>query len=88
MKRVYKIEGGHPLRGTVHISGAKNATVALIPAAILAKEGTVTICDLPDISDVEALLILLNELNVKTELKGRDLSIDVSDLLAFSNIFA
>ena len=36
MEEVIKIEGKHELEGTVRISGSKNATVALIPAAILA----------------------------------------------------
>ena len=31
----YLIHGGHPLHGTIHISGAKNAAVAIIPAALL-----------------------------------------------------
>ena len=43
MEEVIKIEGKHALEGTVRISGSKNATVALIPAAILAN-GPVTIC--------------------------------------------
>ena len=34
MEQVIKIEGGHQLEGEVTISGAKNATVALIPAAV------------------------------------------------------
>ena len=42
MEEVIKIEGKHALEGTVRISGSKNATVALIPAAILAN-GPVTI---------------------------------------------
>ena len=36
MEEVIKIEGGHRLHGSVRISGSKNATVALIPAAVLA----------------------------------------------------
>lgn len=36
MEEVFKVEGGHQLNGEVRISGAKNATVALIPASILA----------------------------------------------------
>ena len=31
----YLIHGGRPLHGTIHISGAKNAAVAIIPAALL-----------------------------------------------------
>ena len=71
MKEVIKIEGGHPLRGEVTISGAKNATVALIPAAILAN-GPVTICGVPNISDVQSLSELLKELGVFVLVKGED----------------
>ena len=46
MHEVMKIEGGHLLEGEVRISGAKNATVALIPAAVLAN-GPVTIVGIP-----------------------------------------
>lgn len=63
MVEVLKIEGGHKLNGEVRISGAKNATVALIPASILAS-GPVTICGVPDIADVESLSVLLQELQV------------------------
>ncbi len=65
MRKVYKIEGKHKLNGSVRISGSKNATVALIPAAILSKEGPVTICDVPNISDVDCLTVLLKELNIE-----------------------
>ncbi|MBE6107511.1 MAG: UDP-N-acetylglucosamine 1-carboxyvinyltransferase [Erysipelotrichaceae bacterium] len=71
MKEVIKIEGGHPLKGEVTISGSKNATVALIPAAILAN-GPVTICGVPDISDVQSLSTLLKELGVFVMIKGKD----------------
>lgn len=63
MEDVIKIEGGHKLHGTVRISGSKNATVALIPAAILA-QGPVTICGVPNISDVQSLSVLLRDLGV------------------------
>lgn len=63
MEQVIKIEGGHKLNGTVRISGSKNATVALIPAAILAN-GPVTICGVPNISDVKSLSVLLTDLGV------------------------
>ncbi|TQF86255.1 UDP-N-acetylglucosamine 1-carboxyvinyltransferase, partial [Pseudomonas aeruginosa] len=61
------IEGGHPLEGTVQISGAKNSAVALIPAAILA-DSIVTIDDLPEISDVQLLAELLKEIGGEVEL--------------------
>ena len=63
MEEVIKIEGGHRLNGTVHISGSKNSTVALIPACVLASQ-PVTIYGVPNISDVRSLMVLLKELNV------------------------
>jgi len=74
MEEVIKIEGGHPLRGTVRISGSKNATVALIPAAILG-HGPVTICGVPNISDVRSLSVLLKDLGVEVIRKGDDILI-------------
>ena len=47
----YMIEGGRPLQGTVTISGAKNAAVAILPATLLVN-GTCRIENVPDISDV------------------------------------
>ncbi|TFG83412.1 MAG: UDP-N-acetylglucosamine 1-carboxyvinyltransferase, partial [Erysipelotrichales bacterium] len=64
MEEVIKIRGGKKLKGSVRISGSKNATVALIPAAILASSGPVAICGVPDISDVDSLAELLRFLNV------------------------
>jgi len=74
MEEVIKIEGGHSLSGTVRISGSKNATVALIPAAILA-HGPVTICGVPNISDVKSLSVLLQELGIEVLRKGEDILI-------------
>lgn len=71
MEEVIRIEGGRKLNGTVRVSGAKNATVALIPAAILAN-GPVTIVGVPNISDVKALTTILNELNVQVIEKAED----------------
>ncbi len=68
MEKVIKIEGGHPLHGTVTISGSKNATVALIPACVLANE-PITIYGVPNISDVRSLIVLLRELGVNVEEK-------------------
>lgn len=72
MEEVIKIEGGQRLKGTVRASGSKNATVAVIPAAILASKGPVTICGVPSISDVESLSVLLRELNVTVVQKADD----------------
>ena len=61
--KIMEIEGGRELSGTIRVSGAKNATVALIPAAILTDEEA-TICNIPEITDTDALCDILKELNV------------------------
>ena len=71
MEKVIKIEGGHDLNGTVRISGSKNATVALIPACVLGNE-PVTIYGVPNISDVQSLIVLLNELGVCVEKRDEE----------------
>lgn len=57
----YIIHGGHPLFGEIEISGAKNAAVAIIPAALLV-DGTCRIENIPQISDVTVVLEILQEL--------------------------
>ncbi len=79
MSEVIAIEGGHKLNGTVRISGAKNATVALIPAAVLS-DGPVEILGVPEISDVEALAILLKELKCDVEVDGEHIKIDPTNM--------
>ncbi len=57
----YIIKGGAPLFGEVEISGAKNAALALIAAAVMAEE-TVTIENLPDVRDINVLLEAVKEI--------------------------
>ena len=52
------IEGNKPLNGEITISGAKNSTVALIPAAILA-DSPVILEGIPNIQDVHSLIDIL-----------------------------
>ena len=62
----YEIHGGTPLNGTVTISGAKNAAVAILPAALLVN-GTCRIENVPDISDVRILLDILGGMGARIE---------------------
>ncbi len=57
----YVIRGGHPLTGTVDISGAKNAVVAILPATVLAN-GVCRIENIPNIADVATALEILASL--------------------------
>ena len=60
------INGKKPLRGEVTISGAKNAAVAIIPAALLV-DGVCRIENIPDISDVDIILKMIVSLGAKVE---------------------
>lgn len=71
MTEVIKIEGGRRLRGEVAVSGSKNATVALIPAAVLAN-GPVTIVGVPGIDDVQSLSEILRLLNIEVYQSSED----------------
>ena len=63
----YEINGGKPLNGTVTISGAKNAAVAILPAALLVS-GKCRIENVPNISDVRILLNILERMGAKIAL--------------------
>ncbi|WP_270262355.1 UDP-N-acetylglucosamine 1-carboxyvinyltransferase [Lactobacillus panisapium] len=73
------IHGGKPLQGDVWIGGAKNSTVALIPASILSRT-PVTLEGVPRIADVDNLMDLLNEMDVKSDFQKTTLHIDPENI--------
>ncbi|WP_251575496.1 UDP-N-acetylglucosamine 1-carboxyvinyltransferase [Limosilactobacillus agrestimuris] len=79
MKRMI-IQGGNRLSGEVTIGGAKNSTVALIPAAILA-DTPVEFDTVPDILDVHNLMIILESMNVKSSFTHGFLEIDPTQII-------
>ncbi|MBQ3274395.1 MAG: UDP-N-acetylglucosamine 1-carboxyvinyltransferase [Christensenellaceae bacterium] len=60
------IKGGKPLKGEVSVTGAKNAAVAILPAAVLS-EGVCVIDNLPDIADVNILVTILKSVGAKVD---------------------
>ena len=62
----YIMKGGNPLVGEVTISGAKNAALGILAAAIMTDDDVV-IDNLPDVSDINALLEAINHLGAKVE---------------------
>lgn len=78
--KIMEIEGNRELSGTIRISGAKNATVALIPAAILTDEEA-TICNVPEITDTDALCDILNELNVDVKRASESIIINPKNMI-------
>ncbi len=75
----YVIHGGRPLYGKVEVSGAKNAAVGIIPAALLV-EGPCRIENIPAISDVDLLLDILRDLGARVRLINRTtVEVDCTD---------
>lgn len=66
----YVIKGGKPLYGEVEISGAKNAAVAVIPAALMVN-GICRIENIPQISDTDMLMTILSEMGAKIRFINR-----------------
>ena len=75
----YIINGGTVLRGEVTISGAKNAAVAIIPAALLV-QGVCRIENIPQISDTDTLLTILTQLGARVSyLNQNTIEIDCTE---------
>jgi len=78
------INGQKPLKGTVNISGAKNAAVAILPAAI-ASGGVCVIDNLPQIEDVTVMIAAMQSMGVKCEFTDEHtLVVDATKLTNFS----
>ena len=76
----YEIHGGNPLNGTVTIRGAKNAAVAILPAALLVR-GKCRIENVPNISDVRILMSILDRMGAKIVSPERNVvEIDCSEV--------
>ena len=77
--KILEITGGSTLSGTIRISGAKNSVVALIPAAILADK-EVTICNIPEITDTDALCKILEKLGANINYASESIVIDSNNI--------
>ncbi|WP_461217937.1 UDP-N-acetylglucosamine 1-carboxyvinyltransferase [Lapidilactobacillus salsurivasis] len=75
------IHGGKRLTGEVVIGGAKNSTVAIIPASILS-ESKVTLDGVPGIQDVDNLRDILTDMNVTSEVTEQGLEIDPTQIIS------
>lgn len=68
------IQGGHPLSGTIRPVGNKNAVLPMLAASLLTDE-PVTLLHVPQIEDVQSMLVLLEHLGVAIEQRGRTLTL-------------
>lgn len=77
--KVLKVIGNQKLTGSIRISGAKNSAVALIPASLLAV-GTMTLCNVPDVKDVDVLEQTLKYLDVDVKRASESILIKTDNL--------
>ncbi len=75
----FVIEGGNKLHGRIRISGAKNGSLALMPASLLAP-GVYHLGNTPNLRDVWTMSRLLGHMGVFCELNGNDLFIDSTNV--------
>ncbi|HEX2961080.1 MAG TPA: UDP-N-acetylglucosamine 1-carboxyvinyltransferase [Ignavibacteriales bacterium] len=75
----FVITGGKALKGKVTVSGAKNAALAIMPAALL-NAGENVLYNTPEVNDVYTMIKLLNNLGVETEFKDFTLKFDTSNI--------
>ena len=78
-----KIRGGKPLSGTVRISGAKNAALPILCAAILSPE-TLTLHNVPQLNDIGTMLKLLEQMGVSTRREGETVVLNAANLTNLS----
>ena len=75
------INGGVPLQGEVKITGAKNAVLGLIPAAILSRN-VIVMDNVPQINDVQKMVNILRKLGVRIDSEGDVLIIDAREKIS------
>ncbi len=78
----FLIKGGTKLVGSVQTSGAKNASLALMPASLLAK-GIFKINNTPDLRDVATMSRLMEELGARTELREHVQTLNTTGVKTF-----
>ena len=74
-----RIRGGKPLHGTVRISGAKNAALPILCAAILSPE-TLTLHNVPQLNDIGTMLKLLEQMGITTQREGETVVLNAANL--------
>src|SRR5215204_1821811 len=79
----FYVEGGKRLQGEIEVSGAKNAALKFVAAALLAPGKTV-LQQVPRIKDMHTMLALLDELGVRTNFSGGTLEVDASTVDSYT----
>lgn len=85
LSQILRIKGGTSLKGEVEIGGAKNAVLKLMAAALLPK-GVSKIYNVPDLTDVNIMLNVIEQLGVKTcyDKQEKSVTIDATDITSIT----
>lgn len=75
----YIVQGGRKLKGSVKVSGSKNAALPILCAALLA-DGPVTLKNVPDIADIHAMVSIINTIGAKATFKNHTIKVDPKSL--------
>ncbi|GJQ61843.1 MAG: UDP-N-acetylglucosamine 1-carboxyvinyltransferase [Melioribacteraceae bacterium] len=75
----FVINGGKALNGSVKVSGAKNSSLAIMPAALL-NNGLNSFTNIPEVNDIYTMIKLLNFLGVESEFDGSNLKLDTTNI--------
>ena len=74
---VFRIQGGHPLSGSVRVQGAKNSVLPILAATFLSA-GTCVLHHCPQLTDVDHTLDILRHLGCRVEREGETVTVDAS----------
>ncbi len=77
----FVIHGGNKISGFIEVSGAKNASLALMPASLLAS-GTSILYGTPELNDVFTMMKLLNHLGVETDFQNHILKLNTENIIS------
>ncbi|MFL0250878.1 UDP-N-acetylglucosamine 1-carboxyvinyltransferase [Clostridium neuense] len=78
------VRGGKPLNGNIEIGGAKNAAVAILPAAVMASSGIGVIDNIPEIEDIQCLERIITSLGCNVKRTGNSVEIDSTNVTSVS----
>ncbi|SHK25107.1 UDP-N-acetylglucosamine 1-carboxyvinyltransferase [Thermocrinis minervae] len=79
----FVVEGGKPLKGTVRVSGSKNATLPILMASLLTEEDCF-LEDVPDLLDVKNAYELLKHLGARLEISGNSVLLNAKEVNSFT----
>ena len=79
LKPHLSVSGGHPLHGTLRVSGAKNSALVLMTASLLTADN-LELCNVPDLTDINGMSQILTSLGVKVNRQGDRIRLNAATL--------